>query len=247
MKFKDLLFLESINDKHLFKAVFLAGGPGSGKSFITEKMFRGLPIVFFNSDFAFEHLLKKNQLPLVIDKADIKTYAKQMAVRKDAVHTTYTRRDNWIEGMLPLVIDGTGKDYQKIWVEAESLRKMGYDVSMIFVNTTLEVSQKRNAARERKLPESDVEKFWHSVQNNMGKFQEFFGASNFHIIDNNDDLTEEEIKDLGLKLFRMGKKIIESPLQNPVGKFTIEHMKAYGFKYLSEFLSYLNLIDRKRA
>ena len=29
---------EGVNDPHIFKAVFLAGGPGSGKSFVANKM-----------------------------------------------------------------------------------------------------------------------------------------------------------------------------------------------------------------
>ena len=32
---------EGPNDPHIFKAVFLAGGPGSGKSFVANKMLKG--------------------------------------------------------------------------------------------------------------------------------------------------------------------------------------------------------------
>ena len=50
---------ESINDKNIMKAVFLAGGGGSGKSFIAEHMFLtkggispfGVKII--NSDYFF--------------------------------------------------------------------------------------------------------------------------------------------------------------------------------------------------
>ena len=59
--FKDFLPLEEgVNDPAIFKAVFLAGGPGSGKSFIVGKTALtsfGFKVV--NSDQAFESALKK--------------------------------------------------------------------------------------------------------------------------------------------------------------------------------------------
>jgi len=50
---------EGINDPSIFKAIFLAGGPGSGKSFMVGKT--GLTSLGFksiNSDSAFELALK---------------------------------------------------------------------------------------------------------------------------------------------------------------------------------------------
>jgi hypothetical protein len=51
---------EGVNDPAIFKAVFLAGGPGSGKSFIVGKTALGaLGFRLINSDPAFEAGLKK--------------------------------------------------------------------------------------------------------------------------------------------------------------------------------------------
>ena len=41
IKLKDLLF-EGVNDPGIFKAVFLAGGPGSGKTYVVKQLF-GIP------------------------------------------------------------------------------------------------------------------------------------------------------------------------------------------------------------
>ena len=38
MKLHELFTNEGVNDPHLFKAVFMAGGPGSGKSYIADKL-----------------------------------------------------------------------------------------------------------------------------------------------------------------------------------------------------------------
>lgn len=51
---------EGVNDPAIFKVVFLAGGPGSGKSFIVGKT--GLSALGFrivNSDDIYEFKLKK--------------------------------------------------------------------------------------------------------------------------------------------------------------------------------------------
>ena len=52
-----------------------------------------------------------------------------------------------------------------------------------FVNTSLDTAQERNKQRKR-TPEKEVETMWNGVQQNMGKFQRLFGASNMIIVDN---------------------------------------------------------------
>ena len=39
---------EGVNDPHIFKAVFMAGGPGSGKSFVAKKMLAGTGLKMLN-------------------------------------------------------------------------------------------------------------------------------------------------------------------------------------------------------
>jgi len=52
--------MEGVNDPSIFKAVFLAGGPGSGKSFVVGKTaLKALGFRLINSDTAFEKGLKK--------------------------------------------------------------------------------------------------------------------------------------------------------------------------------------------
>jgi len=91
----------------------------------------------------------------------------------------------YVQGKLGLLIDGTGDDYGKINTKVKELKKVGYDCYMVFVNTTLEVAQERNARRDRVLPEKMVQKIWSDVQKNMGRFQGLF-KQNFIIVDNTD-------------------------------------------------------------
>ena len=184
--------LEGVYDPNIFKAFFMAGGPGSGKSFAVQKGIgqaqskvrvtaQGLKVV--NSDDIFEKYLKDAQLNF---KMDANQGKQRDALRDRAKVVTKKRQDNYIEGRLGMVIDGTGKDYGKITSNAARLKQIGYDVHMIFVNTSLDVALERNAKRPRSVPENIVKKSWNQVQQNIGKFQQFFGNKNFIIVDNND-------------------------------------------------------------
>ena len=234
---------EGINDKNLFKAVFLAGGPGSGKSFVVSKMFGvgsgdvsafGVKIV--NSDSLFELELKQAGLTTVFDKNKPEVYLKQMMLRDRAKVLSNNRQQMIINGMLPMIIDGTGKDLVKITKQARALKEIGYDVAMVFVNTSLEVSQQRNLERARKVSPDLVNSMWSGVQRNIGGFQTFFGSANFFIIDNSSYFSQgsPEAEAFTQGLFKTGKKLIEKPLVNPVGKAVLQILRSTGGKYLSD-------------
>jgi len=168
-------------DPNIFKAFFLAGGPGSGKSYVVKKSTGGTGLKIVNSDDVFEKYLKQARLDFKMQAAQGK---QRDALRTKAKIVTAKRKDNYLEGRLGLVIDGTGKDYGKISSQAAGLKQLGYDVHMIFVNTTLEVALQRNQERARTVPEKIVVDAWKQVQSNIGKFQSFFGPKNFIIVDN---------------------------------------------------------------
>jgi len=172
---------EGVNDPAIFKAVFLAGGPGSGKSFIVGKTaLTALGFRVINSDSAFEAALAKAGLEATPE--NIYSPIGQ-ELRGRAKLLTKKKMDLALQGRLGLVIDGTGKDYDKIQRQANKLRELGYEVSMIFVNTDLDTALERNRMRSRSLPDSVVEEMWKDVQKNLGKFQNFFRQKMF-IVDN---------------------------------------------------------------
>ena len=241
---EDILFgqylNEGINDQSIFKAVMMAGGPGSGKSFIVNNMIgktgpvSGLGAIVVNSDDIFEKKLSNMGLPKVFDKKNIVQYAKQMDARQSAKDLSDKRLGKFLDGMLPVVIDGTGKDYPKIKRQADALTGMGYDVSMVFVNTSLEVALERNEMRARKVAPDEVKKMWDAVQQNMGKFQTLFGQENFRIVDNSKSLEGAGLDKVKNDLFKMGKKLLAKGVKNPIGQNAIEAMKYYKVKNLSE-------------
>lgn len=182
---------EGLYDPHIFKAVFMAGGPGSGKSYIAKsRILKGGGLKIVNSDDIFEYKMKKAGL----DHGDPEViYSPQgQEVRNQAKQMTGRMEDGYLDGRLGLIIDGTGRDVSKIANAKEKLMNMGYSCMMVFVNTSLDIAQERNLDRERVLPADEVSKMWNAVQNNIMKFQQLFGASKFQVVDNNGGLEDPE-------------------------------------------------------
>ena len=221
---------EGVNDPGILKAFFMAGGPGSGKSYVAGELFalpqsedygtvsydNGLKLV--NSDKNFEILLKKAGIDMAelmtLLKSDPEAWEKAMQVRARAKKLTTSMQEGYIKGRLGMIIDGTGKNYKKIEGQVEKLRSLGYDCYMVFVNTSLAVAQERNSARDRKLPVDMVTQMWDEVQQNIGKFQRLFKSKRFEIVDNSEygnsmpiDLVSKEIR-----------KFMKQPVSNPIGK-----------------------------
>jgi len=187
------LLFEGVYDPSIFKAIFLAGGPGSGKSFVAKKTTLGMGLKMINSDVLFEKMSKAaniNLKKMSFDGPDVKI---RDAVRNKAKSLTNKQLDKYINSKLGLVIDGTGKNYVKIEKQRKMLEKLGYDTYMIFVNTSLEVALERNEVRDRSVPEEIVTKSWQTVQNNIGKFQGLFGGSNFKIVDNSSQTSDKNV------------------------------------------------------
>ena len=76
---------------------------------------------------------------------------KGQKIRGQAKELTKKLQSGYIGGRLGMLIDGTGKDLEKIKLASNGLKKIGYDTYMIFINTSEEVAQERNAARARSL------------------------------------------------------------------------------------------------
>jgi dephospho-CoA kinase len=205
---------EGVYDPNIFKAFFLAGGPGSGKSYVVRKTTGGTGLKTVNSDNAFEKLLKDANLSLKMP--DSETDART-PVRDRAKEITKKQQKNYLEGRLGLIIDGTGHKFDKIAKQSNELRQLGYDTHMIFVNTSLDVALERNAKRSRSVPESIVIKSWKEVQSNIGKFNTHF-KSEMIIVDNN--VADEDIIK---QVYKRIQGLLKKKVKNTRAKAWIEN------------------------
>ena len=246
IKLIDLLN-EGVNDPGIFKAVFLAGGPGSGKSFVASQLF-GIPekvnvsaygLKMVNQDTELERFLQKyfgtvdidnmpdelfKQLtdPTADDYSGMRTRTKELSKTKLKLYT---------QGRLGVIVDGTGHKFHEVKNERQDLLKLGYDTFMVYVNTSLEVAQKRNEERPRVLPKDVVEKYWKSVQKNMAYFQGLFGGANFLLVDNNATLNPKQaVKKFNMLVGKGISKFIKKPIKNKQAKKWIEKQKLLGKK-----------------
>ena len=216
INFKQLV--EGVYDPNIFKAFFLAGGPGSGKSFVVRKTTGGLGMKIVNSDTAFEKLLKDADFDLDFRDMSPEQTLERDKIRKRAKEVTDKMQKNFVAGRLGMIIDGTGAEYGKIEKQVKMLQQLGYDTHMIFVNTSLETAIKRNNERDRKLPLDIVKTYWNNVQSNIGKFQRLFGRRNFIVIDNNDYK-----EDVFFKVFKTIRKLATKKVKNYIAKQWIDN------------------------
>ena len=190
------LITEGVYDPGIFKAVFLMGGPGSGKSTVVDELaLKNLGLKMVNTDRAFEVGLKKAGLSLDLRGKSDDEYAH---IRKKAKDVTARGMEGYINGRLGLIFDTTAANKKKIIQYKEMLDKLGYEYKMVFVNTSLETALERNRARPRKLRDDIVSNDWHNVQKNMSEFKRAFKKDFIEI--RNDD-TFEALKKKAGKLY----------------------------------------------
>lgn len=221
---------EGVDDPGILKCVFMAGGPGSGKSYKAAELFGvgkgmitsfsagGLKIV--NSDNAFEVALERNGIDageiakMKTDNPELygRVISNPDSIRNRAKAITVKMLNFYEEGRLGLLIDGTGDEYTKIKTKKDHAEDLGYDTFMVFVNTSLPVAMERNRQRKRVLPDDDVKQIWNDCQNNLGKFQSLFGSQNFRIVDNTVKGTETP-KDIQKSI----NAFMNRPIQNRIG------------------------------
>lgn len=227
------LVLEGVDDPGILKCIFMAGGPGSGKSFVAQEIFgidknlkssvasTGLKVV--NSDPAFENQLKKHGInPKDLAKIEAEEPELWDFITKNPTGPRETAKKQvakfkqfYEAGRLGMIIDGTGDNFEKVARQKKEAEELGYDTYMVFVNTSLEVALIRNQERERTLGEDLVTQSWKECQENMGKFQQLFGSSKFQIVDN----TEYKKGNYTFKHKKTGKTVSASkPLQPEVRK-----------------------------
>ena len=172
--------LEGPHDPYIHKAIFFAGSPGAGKTYVARKLagvFQGLKQV--NMDNIFKFLMTKKNLSWKMPPGEEPEREKQRQRSKELVTKQQQR---YTDGGLGLLIDSTGRMYDTIAKIKQELEDKGYATTMVFVNTDLETALRRNKERERTLPDELVHKNYAVIEQNLGRFSRLF--DDIHIIDN---------------------------------------------------------------
>jgi predicted kinase len=173
--FRDLRKGMGINEdvQHgLYKAVFITGGPGSGKDTVIRDAIAEGRAVEINTIQAFEFLADKHKLS----------------------ESTKDERRNAIKQHKPLIINGSANDIDRIKYVKEELEELGYETMMIFVDTTNETSSSRNQKLTRMMVEDVRQDKWIKSQENAKVYNEAFDL--FIRFDNTIDFDKADVFDI---------------------------------------------------
>lgn len=192
---------EGVNDPHIFKAVFMAGSPGSGKTTVANKLFAGTGLKQLNVDKFWQMYNKKGK-----------------EINQDQFRKNFKIQSNiFTKTRLGLLIDGTARNPDKMASVKQELESIGYDTAMVFVNIDLDTSIARAENRAaspgpdqgRVVDREVIKDIWQRTQQSLGNYQNMFGR-NFYIIDSSND-TEYDMDYADRQL----RKWLNSPPRNP--------------------------------
>jgi hypothetical protein len=190
MNLHESILAEGVHDKAIFKAVFLAGGPGSGKDYVLSNTLDGHGMIEMNSDKALEYLMDKENLDKTMPDNE---EAQRNVIRKKSKDITEIRHRMAIQGRNGLIINGTGANPKEYIEIKKRLEELGYDTTMVMVNTDDEVSKARNVERGqrggRTVPENIRKQKWEEVQAARAEFGKIFRNSYIEF-DNSEDLRQ---------------------------------------------------------
>jgi preprotein translocase subunit YajC len=139
---------EGPNDPGIFRAVFTAGGPGSGKTTVARRL--GLLSAGLKSvtcDDALEMIMLKRglnfQMPPEedLEREEARTRAKELK---------RARRSHYTDQRLGMLLDSTGVSPDKILRLKTKLEEIGYHTAMVFVDTPVETALANNRSRGSK-------------------------------------------------------------------------------------------------
>jgi len=225
---------EGIHDPGIFKAVFLAGGPGSGKDFILGRIISGFGLVEVSSDPFLEHLMRKGGLDLKMPQSQ---WAERDIVRGRAKNLEQEKKRLVIAGRLGIIVNGTADEVQKIQKKKAELEGLGYDCMMVYVSVADDISRQRNIERGdrggRAVPEPIRKEKWDAAHASKTHYPALFGPGKFIVVDNSADLrklsTDErkKVDESHLSMYKQIRKFISAPIANPVAKAWIHDQAAH--------------------
>lgn len=185
---EDMELSEGLHDPGIFKAIFMAGGPGSGKDFVLKKVTGNFGFVEVSSDPFLSHLMHQEKLDLKMPDHESERRDK---VRVRAKQLEHHKKQLVIKGRLGIILNGVADDFDEIAQRKKEFEDLGYDTMMIGVDVSDEESRRRNIMRGqmggRTVPENIRHKKWLGAHANLDRYATLFGR-NYVRIDNSVDV-----------------------------------------------------------
>lgn len=228
LSLKEFLLDEGINDKGIFKAIFLAGIPGAGKSTIQKELNNGVYPRIVNTDkFSRDFFGVYKGLYDIYGATprDIVDRSKSLAK---------TQLFSYLDGMLPLIIDSTSSSSSNLLKRKGILESLGYDVGLVFISTSKEKAKERNKSRIGKGDGGVPDEFIDSVFDKLEEIKDFYanGFPFYREISNDfDNALDINFMDIYKKV----QNFYNSNVKNPIGKRIIKELQENNKKLLTDY------------
>jgi len=159
--------LEGRFDKYRFKAVFLIGAPASGKTEFYNEALRHKNLKHLDSDKVMMFLIKKyGGNPK--DTENYTKWQKNVQGKLDMMSRMYK------EGGLGLVIDGTGKNFERIKNLKKDVESYGYETAMVYIKTPLKSAIERSKKRSRGVDTEYIKDTYRALLKNSKEYKKMF-------------------------------------------------------------------------
>lgn len=203
---------EGVNDPGIFKAVFMAGSPGAGKSTVARMLFSNTGLRSLNVDKFWALYNKKSRTG---------DYEKYWELYKH-------QESGFLKGRLGLLIDGTAKNPTIIKDLKDRLEELGYETMMVYVDVSLENSIFRAEKRARDPDDPDfgrvvdpefIKTTYTRIQQGVDDLRRIFG-NKFYAVKN-----DGETPDIS-RIERPVRGWLRTPVTNPKAQEWIAQEKS---------------------
>ena len=186
------LIVEGVHDKSIFKAVFLNGGPGSGKDYVLNNALSSHGLIEIHPDRVHDFLYDPENPDKVLPDSN---HAIKKLLKSKVKNNNELRQHLALYGRNGLLINGAGDDVAKYTRIKKGLEDLGYETAMVGVHSSDDSSKQRNIERGKNggriVPEKTRKSKWDATDQARPKFAKLFGQ-NYHEYDNSDDLRNAE-------------------------------------------------------
>lgn len=227
---------ESVNDAGLFKAIFVVGLPGAGKTYTVKALNGAVSPRVVNTDVASEFLARKF-------KTEVSSKTWGTMFKDSSQRITMTRLQNYLNGMLPLFIDGTSNDPSNVLHRMGILKSLGYDVGLVHVQTDLKIAIERANARTKQIQRETDEQFIRDVAEVIQKNVAYLKGevSFFQEVQNDGSLDNEAMN----RIFRKVQWFFSQELKNPIGAAHLKAIQNSKAKYLTPSVIPSDVLGKK--
>jgi predicted kinase len=222
---KSEILFEGINDKGIFKCLFLGGLPAAGKSTFIERLIKRCDILpkVLDFDTFYEYLSNKHDVDISVEKSKD---GEAKALRQDARNLTKASLNLYMQGMLPLIVDTTAISQIDLGQRMMILQQHGYDLAMVYLQEDLDVKLERAKNRKRGVdPQIIIDNHKHESK----RINELFEYMTRH--DYMFHLSNPKSRDYDHIFIELANDFFHAPVKNEVGLNKIRMLKDAKLKY----------------